>query len=184
MSLAALASIGRMRGITGSFIDSSSSTQLWRFDGTGLHAGNVTDPRMHIRPPEWLKDVNAQILADPRATAVLTVAGRKTGTPRRTPVTLYDDDGSRYLVGGFPGADWVRNVRAADHAQLAVGGRDERVRLVELDATSAEQVLRVWPTITPDGVAIMRDAGIVSDITPDALAEVAGLCPVFRVERA
>lgn len=22
-----------------------------------------------------------------------------------------------YLVGGFPGADWVRNVRAADHAE-------------------------------------------------------------------
>jgi hypothetical protein len=55
----------------------------------------MTDPRLHIRPPEWSKDVNAQILA---------------------------------------------------------------------------------PTVTPDGVAIMRDAGIVSDITPDALAAVAGLC--------
>jgi deazaflavin-dependent oxidoreductase (nitroreductase family) len=144
----------------------------------------VTDPRLHVRPPEWLKDVNAQILADPQGTAVLTVTGRKTGTPRRTPVTLYTDDGVRYLVGGFPGADWVRNVRAADHAELAVDGHDERVRLVELDAASAEPVLRAWPTVTPDGVAIMRDAGIVSDITPDALAEVAGLCPVFRVERA
>lgn len=139
---------------------------------------------MHIRPPEWLRDVNAQILADPQATAVLTVAGRKTGAPRRTPVTLYDDDGVRYLVGGFPGADWVRNVRATDHAELSVDGQAERVRLVELDAASAEPVLRAWPTVTPDGVAIMRDAGIVSDITPDALAEVAGLCPVFRVEPA
>jgi deazaflavin-dependent oxidoreductase (nitroreductase family) len=144
----------------------------------------MTDPRLHIRSPEWLKDVNAQILADPQATAVLTVAGRKTGAPRRTPVTLYDDDGTRYLVGGFPGADWVRNVRAAGHADLAVDGQTECVRLVELDAASAEPVLRAWPTVTPDGVAIMRDAGIVSDITPDALAEVAGLCPVFRVEPA
>lgn len=144
----------------------------------------MTDPRLHIRPPDWLKDVNAQILADPRATAVLTVAGRKTGAPRRTPVTLYEHDGARYLVGGFPGADWVRNVRAADHADLAVDGHDERVRLVELDATAAEPVLRAWPTVTPDGVAIMHEAGIVSDTTPDALAVVAGLCPVFRVERA
>jgi deazaflavin-dependent oxidoreductase (nitroreductase family) len=144
----------------------------------------MTDPRLHIRPPEWLKDVNAQILADPQATAVLTVAGRKSGAPRRTPVTLYEDDGVRYLVGGFPGADWVRNVRAADHAELAVGGDDERVRLVEVDVAFAEKVLRAWPTVTPDGVAIMRDAGIVADVTPDALAEVAGLCPVFRVERA
>ncbi len=78
----------------------------------------------------------------------------------------------------------MRNVRAAEHADLAVGGRGERVRLVEVDVAAAEEVLRAWPTVTPDGVAIMRDAGIVDDITPDALAAVAGLCPVFRVERA
>lgn len=144
----------------------------------------MTDPRLHIKPPEWLKEVNIQVLADPRATAVLTVAGRRTGAPRRTPVTLYERDDARYLVGGFPGADWVRNVRAADHADLAVGGRDERVRLVELDAVAAEPVLRAWPVVTPDGVAIMREAGIITDVTPDALAAVAGICPVFRVDRA
>ena len=92
---------------------------------------------------------------------MLTVAGRKTGEPRRTPVTLYEERGVRYLVGGFPGADWVRNVRAADHADLVVDGRGERVRLVELDATAAEPILRAWPVVTPDGVAIMRDAGII-----------------------
>lgn len=145
----------------------------------------MTDPRLHIRPPDWLKDVNAAILADPQGpTAVLTVAGRRSGEPRRTPVTLYENDGARYLVGGFPGADWVRNVRAADGAELSVGGHRERVRLVELDAHAAEPVLRAWPTVTPDGVAIMRDAGIVPDTTPEALAAVAGLCPVFRVESA
>lgn len=145
----------------------------------------MTDPRFQIKPPEWLKEVNTQVLADPEApAAVLTVAGRKTGARRRTPVTLYERDGARYLVGGFPGADWVRNVRSADHAELAVGGRDERVRLVELDATAAEPVLRAWPGVTPDGVAIMRDAGVISDITPEALAAVAGICPVFRVEPA
>jgi deazaflavin-dependent oxidoreductase (nitroreductase family) len=145
----------------------------------------MTDARLHIRPPEWLKGVNAQVMADPQgSTAVLTVAGRRSGVPRRTPVTLYEDDGTRYLVGGFPGADWVRNVRAAGHAELVVGGHNERVRLVELDADAAEPVLRAWPTVTPDGVAIMREAGVISDTTPDALAAVAGLCPVFRVEHA
>jgi deazaflavin-dependent oxidoreductase (nitroreductase family) len=103
----------------------------------------VTDPRLHIRSPEWLKDINAQMLSDPQLpAAVLTVAGRRTGALRRTPVTLYERDGARYVVGGFPGADWVRNVRAAGHAVLSVDGHDERVRLVELDAASAEPVLR------------------------------------------
>jgi deazaflavin-dependent oxidoreductase (nitroreductase family) len=144
----------------------------------------MTDPRMHIRPPEWLKDVNAQVMAHADKAVVLTVAGRRSGAPRRTPVTLHRDNGSRYIVGGFPGADWVRNVRAADHAVLTINGRDERVVLVELDARSAEPILRVWPTVTPDGVAVMLEAGVISDTTPDALAAVAGICPVFRVERA
>ena len=138
---------------------------------------------MDIRPPDWLKDVNARLLSDPASpVAVLTVAGRRSGAPRRTPVTLYESDGARYLVGGFPGADWVRNVRAAESAELSVDGRTERVRLMELDAAAAEPVLRAWPTVTPDGVAIMRDAGIIPDTTADSLAAVAGLCPVFRVE--
>jgi deazaflavin-dependent oxidoreductase (nitroreductase family) len=145
----------------------------------------MTDPRLRIRPPEWLKAVNAAILADATSpTAVLTVAGRRSGTPRKTPVTLYEHEGRRFLVGGFPGADWVKNVRASGHAHLTVNGRDERIRLVELDAASAEPVLRAWPTVTPDGVAIMRDAGVITDVSPDALAEVAGLCPVFEVESA
>ncbi|MBJ7337051.1 nitroreductase family deazaflavin-dependent oxidoreductase [Mycolicibacterium sp.] len=142
----------------------------------------MTDPRMHIRPPEWLKDVNIRVMADQQA-PVLVVAGRKSGQPRRTPITVYENDGARFIVGGFPGADWVRNVRAADHAELEVAGRAERIRLVELDAAAAEPVLRAWPTVTPDGVAIMLEAGIIADATPDALAAVVGLCPVFRVER-
>ena len=39
---------------------------------------------------------------------VLTVPGRKTGKPRSTPVTPMDVDGERYVVNGYPGADWVR----------------------------------------------------------------------------
>lgn len=144
----------------------------------------VTDPRLRIRPPAWLKDVNAEVMTHAEGSVVLAVAGRRSGVPRRTPVTLHEDNGTRYIVGGFPGADWVRNVRAADYAVLTIYGCDERVLLVELDAESAEPILRVWPDITPDGVAAMREAGVITDITPDALAAVAGICPVFQVHRA
>lgn len=144
----------------------------------------MTDPRLHIRSPEWLKEVNAEVMANTEGAVVLTVAGRRSGMPRRTPVTVHEDNGTRYIVGGFPGADWVRNVRAADNAVLTIYGREERVVLVELDAESAAPILRVWPTVTPDGVAAMRAAGVISDTTPDALAAVAGVCPVFCVEPA
>jgi hypothetical protein len=43
-------------------------------------------------------------------------------------------------------------------------------------------VLREWPALTPEGVQMMVGAGVVTDAGPDALAAVAGVCPVFRVE--
>jgi hypothetical protein len=36
---------------------------------------------------------------------VLTVAGRRWGQPRSTPITPMVVDGKRYVVGGFPKAD-------------------------------------------------------------------------------
>ncbi len=43
-------------------------------------------------------------------------------------------------------------------------------------------MLREWPALTPEGVQMMVGAGVVTDAGPDALAAVAGVCPVFRVE--
>ena len=52
---------------------------------------------------------------------VLTVPGRKTGKPRSTPITPMHMDGKRYVVNGYPGADWVRNVRAAERVDVDPG---------------------------------------------------------------
>ncbi|MFC4947802.1 nitroreductase/quinone reductase family protein [Pseudonocardia sp. GCM10023141] len=142
-----------------------------------------------IKPPSWIKGMNEGLLEQQRqGTAefdlpVLTVPGRRSGEPRHTPLTVLDQNGQRFVLGGFPAADWIRNVRAAGEGVLRVGGVEERVRLVELDAVAALPVLRAWPAVTPEGVAMMRDAGVITDTTPEALATVAGICPVFRVER-
>jgi deazaflavin-dependent oxidoreductase (nitroreductase family) len=98
---------------------------------------------------------------------VLTVTGRATGRPRSTPVTVVTVNNNRYLLEGFPGADWAANVRAADgRAQLSVGHRIEHVDLIELDPADALVVLRHWPRQAATGARIMRDAGIIDDITP------------------
>jgi deazaflavin-dependent oxidoreductase (nitroreductase family) len=141
------------------------------------------------KPPRWLKPLNAAFLLMRRfgrmsTLHVLTVTGRRTGRPRSTPVTVVTVDDNRYLLEGFPGADWAANVRAANgYAQLSVGGRIEHVDLIELDPTDAV-VLRHWPQQAATGARIMRDAGVVDDITPDAFADLAGRCTVFRVHTA
>jgi deazaflavin-dependent oxidoreductase (nitroreductase family) len=142
-------------------------------------------------PPRWLKPMNKVFLALKRAgigmkdLPVLTVPGRKTGKPRSTPLSVLEHEGQRYLLEGFPGADWARNVRAADgHATLATGRRREQVRLVELAPQEALPVLRLWPVRIADGAKIMADAGVVEAVTPEAFEAVAGRCGVFRVEAA
>jgi deazaflavin-dependent oxidoreductase (nitroreductase family) len=116
---------------------------------------------------------------------VLTLPGRRSGQPRRTPLTILDLDGQRYVLQGYARTDWVANLRAAGHVgTLSVGRRSEQVRLVELDAAAAEPVLRAWPVRVPQGAKVMKDAGVVDEISPDAFAALAGTCAVFRVDTA
>ena len=143
-------------------------------------------------PPRWLKPMNKVFLAVQRLglgmkeLPVLTVPGRKSGKPRSTPLSVLEHEGQRYLLEGFPGADWARNVRAAGgRATLSTGKRRrEEVRLVELDPQDALPVLRLWPVRLADGAKIMADAGVVEAVTPEAFEAVAGRCGVFRIETA
>jgi deazaflavin-dependent oxidoreductase (nitroreductase family) len=142
------------------------------------------------RPPRWLKPVNRLTMAMSRLgvnlsddkTVVLTVPGRKTGAPRSTPVDPMTVDGKRYVVGGFPNADWVQNVRAAGEATLRRGRRQERVKMVELPADQAGPLLRIWPTEVPASVGLMKQAGLVSSGRPEEFEALAGICSVFRID--
>ena len=144
-----------------------------------------------VAPPRWLRLVNPVLLAarrlglgGTRELPVLVLPGRRTGKLRRTPVSVLDLDGRRYLLAGFPGADWAANARAAGVGVLSVGRHDERVRLVELSPADAEPVLRAWPVRIPQGAKIMRDAGVVPDLEPDSFAALAGRCAAFRIDAA
>jgi deazaflavin-dependent oxidoreductase (nitroreductase family) len=147
----------------------------------------------HIRPPWWLKPLNKVLMAAMRlglpisgkeAPMVLTVPGRKSGEPRSTPITpMYVGD-ERYVVAGFPGADWVKNARAAGTATLMSGNTSETVRMVELSPDDARPLLRQFPTLVPTGVSFMKRSGLVTDATPDEFEALAGRCAVFRFDPA
>lgn len=140
-------------------------------------------------PARWVKPTNRLLLTlkrlglGMRALPVLTLPGRRSGRPRQTPLTVLDFEGGRYLLCGYPGADWPRNARAAGgRGRLNVHGVDEPIRLVELDEPDALRVLRVWPVEIPQGAKIMQDSGVVEDVSPEAFEKIVGVCPVFRIE--
>lgn len=142
-------------------------------------------------PPRWLKHVNKLLMLLLRlgvpisrheSPVVLTVPGRRSGKARSTPVTPMHVDGHRYVVNGYPGADWVRNVRAAGAVTLTQGRRTERVRMVELPPDEARPVLREFPAQVATGVDLMKRAGVLTTGTPEELEGMAGRLPVFRIE--
>lgn len=144
-----------------------------------------------IRPPLVLKPLNKVLIALLRlgvpisrheSPVVLTVPGRKSGKPRSTPITPMLIDGNRYVVNGYPGADWVRNVRATEQVTLTQGRRSETVRMVELSAEDARPVLREFPALVPTGADLMKRSGVLTDGTPDELESLAGRLPVFRID--
>jgi deazaflavin-dependent oxidoreductase (nitroreductase family) len=139
-------------------------------------------------PPWWLKPMNKALMAAARVglikegPMVLTVTGRKSGRPRSTPITPFEVDGRRYVVGGFPGADWVRNAQANPDAVLTRGKIRERVRMVELTTEEARPLLRRFPELVPTGVSFMKNAGLVTGPNPDEFEALAGRCSVFRFD--
>jgi deazaflavin-dependent oxidoreductase (nitroreductase family) len=143
-----------------------------------------------VRPPWWLKPANKVFIQMSRlgmsfggeSPVVLTVAGRKSGRERSTPVTPMTVDGKEYVVAGFPGADWVANVRAAGQARLARGRNVRRVNMVEMSAEDARPLLRAFPEEVPSGVGFMKRSGLVTEGRPDEFEALAGRCAVFRLD--
>jgi deazaflavin-dependent oxidoreductase (nitroreductase family) len=143
-----------------------------------------------LRPPRYLKSMNRvvkalQTLGIPTGPAmVLTVAGRKTGRPRSTPMTPFTYRGDLYTVAGYPGADWAANARAAGAGTLSRGRRSRKVKIVELGVEESRPVLREFPAQVPVGVGFAKRSGLVHDGTPDEFEALAGTLVVFRFEPA
>jgi deazaflavin-dependent oxidoreductase (nitroreductase family) len=84
---------------------------------------------------------------------LLTVVGRKTHTPRSTPVSLVLDGTARYLVAPYGEVGWVRNARIAGKVTLTRAGRSEQFSLTPLGpaqgAPILKRYLRLEPTTRP-----------------------------------
>jgi deazaflavin-dependent oxidoreductase (nitroreductase family) len=74
----------------------------------------------------------------------LTVRGRRTGRPVRTPVPTLEVEGARYLVSGGGETHWVRNLRAAGQGELRKGRTRELFRAVEVGGDEHDRVVAAY----------------------------------------
>ncbi|OHU65175.1 hypothetical protein BKG85_04865 [Mycobacteroides chelonae] len=84
---------------------------------------------------------------------ILHHIGAKSGIPRVTPLSYYDDDGNPVVVGSDNGADktpdWVHNLRANPKVRVEIGGQVYDAVAEELVGTERENVLAKLITILP-----------------------------------
>jgi len=136
--------------------------------------------------PWWLKYANRVVILLNRlglsigTMHILSIPGRKTGIMRSTPVSVLKVNGQRYILTGME-TGWVKNARAAGWGMLSYGRKKERVKLNELPVEDRPAILREFPTQVPGGVQFFeRLLDLPSD--PEAFAQAAPRCPVFRLD--
>lgn len=79
---------------------------------------------------------------------LLTVAGRKTGTPHTTPVSYFEHEGGYVVTGTAGGAkqdpQWFRNLRAAPRAHVELGASHLDV---EVHVASDDEREHLWSDV-------------------------------------
>ena len=81
---------------------------------------------------------------------LLTVRGRRSGTPHSTPVSVMAISGQRWLVAPYGPRNWVKNARVAGQVTLSKGGHSEVVTVQEEhDPGRCAPVLKVYLSEEP-----------------------------------
>lgn len=106
---------------------------------------------------------------------LLTVRGRKSGTPHTTPVAIIAVAGKRWVQSPFGEVQWTRNLRAAGEATLTKGRRTEHVTATPLSREEAATFYRdiLGPNLkrSPFSRVIGRALGLTALVAdPEAAA--------------
>jgi deazaflavin-dependent oxidoreductase (nitroreductase family) len=109
---------------------------------------------------------------------ILTVAGRKSGKPRSTPVDVMRNGQQRWLVAPYGTTNWVRNTRAAGQVILSRGGRRQTWRVTEVPAAERVPVLRLYLREVP---VTRRYFDVTANSSDQDWAAEADRHPVFRL---
>jgi deazaflavin-dependent oxidoreductase (nitroreductase family) len=116
----------------------------------------------------------------PGGSQLLAVRGRNSGAVKTTPVNPLTVDGVLYLVAPRGETHWVRNLRAANEAELRVGRKSTSIRTEEVPDADKPPLLSAylqrWGNVTKGHFGASS-----ANPPPAELEQLAGRTPVFRI---
>lgn len=114
---------------------------------------------------------------------LVTIRGRKSGVPRTTAIAVIQTAGSLWVWAPWGDVHWVRNLRAARRATIALRKGNQEVTATELDETQRVEFFRdvIGPLARsiPFGVWFIR---IVDGVDLNHPEEAAEGRPVFELQ--
>ena len=146
-------------------------------------------PERYIQPNWFTRNIFNRIVAwltelgiSVYGSRVLAVKGRKSRQWHTVPVNLLEYRGERYLVAPRGITQWVRNIRAGSEAELRLGSRRERVKLVEIPENDPLKIelLRAYLGKWAWEVGVFFE-GVDAKASDAELRRIAPNHPVFRV---
>jgi len=112
--------------------------------------------------------------------AVLDVRGRVTGRRHSTPVVIATVAGKQYLVSMLgPGADWVKNVEAAQGAAILRHGLQRPVHLVRVPQAERAPILSEYVRVATSG---RYHLPVAVDAPLSEFRKIAADYPVYRID--
>jgi len=106
---------------------------------------------------------------------LVTIRGRRSGKPRTAAIAVLEVTGRRWVWAPWGEVNWVRNLRAAGRATIAMPGGDEDVRATELDEAERvaffRDVLGPFARRIPFGYLLIRIVDGVDLNHPETVAE-------------
>ena len=139
---------------------------------------DATQPGRPPRIVQLLNPIARRLLAagvPMGVNALVTVAGRRSGLPRTTPLAVIAVGDRRWIWSPWGETDWVRNLRAAGRATITMHGSSEEVRVTELTPPERvgffRDVLRPYAHGIRFGVAFIRILDGVDVDQPEAVAQ-------------
>ena len=116
-----------------------------------------------------------------RGARILQVRGRTSGKVRSVPVNPLPLSGERYLVSPRGETQWVRNIRAANSAELRHGRKIESIGVTEVDDDDKALIIRAYLKLWAMEVGTFFD-GLTKDSSDTEINAVAPGFPVFRID--
>lgn len=105
---------------------------------------NARVPYRPSLPQRWANTMLGRALRNGRGPSfmrLLTVPGRRSGSPHTTPVVPVRDGDRTWVVSPFGEVGWVRNARAAGQVQLSRGDDHTTYRVREVGPEESGPVL-------------------------------------------